>query len=409
MTTITKKPDNPIAHLTPEDIEQIGVELDAIRQDVLDDRGEVDAAYIRRIVDVQRKLELGSRAVLLASVFPPAFIAGTVGLSIAKILENMEIGHNVMHGQWDWMRDPKIHSTTWEWDNASTSDGWKHSHNEVHHTYTNIVGKDNDLGYGIMRVDEDQRWHPMYLAQPLWNLINACFFEYGIAAYDLELGRNLSLPKEKRSPDFAANLRKTLAKIRGQATKDYLVHPALSLPTGSFLPTLVANFTANLVRNLWSHSVIMCGHFPEGVETFEKKTIDPDESRGDWYVRQMLGSANISGSKAMHLMTGNLSHQIEHHLFPDLPSRRYAEVAPRVRALFEKYDLNYHSNPLPKQVYSAWHKVVRLSLPNGWLETTTAKNAPQQLALLYKMTTGGKKVRRAAQARLQQQARKLAA
>jgi fatty acid desaturase len=409
MTVITKQPVNPIAHLTPEDIEQIGIELDAIRQDVLDDRGEVDAAYIRKIVDVQRKLELGSRAVLLASIFPPAWVAGTVGLSIAKILENMEIGHNVMHGQWDWMRDPKIHSTTWEWDNASTSDGWKHSHNEVHHTYTNIVGKDNDLGYGIMRVDEDQRWHPMYLAQPLWNFINACFFEYGIAAYDLELGRNLSLPKEKRSPEYSKNLKRTLAKIRRQATKDYVVHPALSLPTGSFLPTLAANFTANLVRNLWSHSVIMCGHFPEGVETFEKKSIDPDETRGDWYVRQMLGSANISGSKAMHLMTGNLSHQIEHHLFPDLPSRRYAEVAPRVRALFEKYDLNYHSDPLPKQVYSAWHKVVRLSLPNGWLETTNAKNAPQQVALLYKMTTGGKKVRRAAQARLQQQAKKLAA
>ena len=127
---------------------------------------------------------------------------GTAGLSVAKILENMEIGHNVMHGQWDWMRDPKIHSTTWEWDNASTAEGWKHSHNEVHHTYTNIVGKDNDLGYGIMRVDEDQRWHPMYLAQPLWNFINACFFEYGIAAYDLELGRNLRMPKEKRSDEF---------------------------------------------------------------------------------------------------------------------------------------------------------------------------------------------------------------
>ena len=33
--------------------------------------------------------------------------------------------------------------------------------------------------------------------------------------------------------------------------------------------TLAANATANLARNLWSHSVIMCGHFPEGVETFE--------------------------------------------------------------------------------------------------------------------------------------------
>jgi linoleoyl-CoA desaturase len=409
MTTITKKPQNPTDHLTPEDIEQIGIELDAIRQDVLDDRGARDAAYIRRVVDVQRRLELGSRAVLLGSALPPLWVLGTVGLSISKILENMEIGHNVMHGQWDWMRDPKIHSTTWEWDNASPSEGWKHSHNEIHHTYTNIVGKDNDLGYGIMRVDEDQRWHPMYLAQPLWNFINACFFEYGIAAYDLELGRNLRIPKEKRSAEFKKNLKGTFAKIRRQATKDYVVHPALSIPTGSFLPTLAANLTANLVRNLWTHSVIMCGHFPEGVETFERKSIDPNESRGDWYVRQMLGSANISGSKAMHLMTGNLSHQIEHHLFPDLPSRRYAEIAPRVKALFEKYDLNYHMDPLPKQVYSAWHKVVRLSLPNGWLATTTPKNAPQQVALLYKMATGGPKVRRAAQARLEQQARRLAA
>ncbi|HET9500239.1 MAG TPA: acyl-CoA desaturase [Marmoricola sp.] len=394
MTTIQKQSENPIAHLTAEDIELIGKELDAIRAEVIEARGASDAAYIRKVVDTQRKLELASRAVLLFSLFPPAWVVGTAGLSIAKILENMEIGHNVMHGQWDWMRDPKIHSTTWEWDNASPSEGWKHSHNQIHHTYTNIVGKDNDLGYGIMRVDEEQRWHPMHLGQPLWNFINACFFEYGIAAYDLELGRNLPLPKERRPASFTRAAKRTLQKIRRQATKDYVVHPALSLPTGSFLTTLAANFTANLVRNLWSHSVIMCGHFPEGVATFEKASLSDEETRGEWYVRQMLGSANISGSKLMHLMTGNLSHQIEHHLFPDLPSNRYAEIAPKVRDLFARYDLNYHAAPLPQQVYSAWHKVVRLSLPNGWLENTTPKNVPQQLATLYKLTTGGPKVRR---------------
>ncbi|MDP3893834.1 acyl-CoA desaturase [Nocardioides sp.] len=405
MTVIQKKSENPIAHLTPEDIEQIGIELDTIRQDILDDRGERDAAYIRKVIGAQRKLELASRAVLLGSIFPPAWVVGTAGLSVAKIIENMEIGHNIMHGQWDWMRDPKIHSTTWEWDNASPSDQWKHSHNQVHHTYTNVVGKDNDLGYGIMRVDEDQRWVPMYLAQPLWNFINACFFEFGIAAYDLELGKNLASEKRRKDPGFRARAKQTLTKIRKQATKDYVVHPLMSLPTGSFVPTLAANFTANVVRNLWTHSVIMCGHFPEGVETFERTSIE-GETRGEWYVRQMLGSANITGSKAMHFMTGNLSHQIEHHLFPDLPSNRYAEIAPRVKALFEKYDLNYHSAPLPQQVYSAWHKVVRLSLPNGWLATTTPANAPQQLAKLYKMTTGGPKLRRAIQARIDQELRR---
>ncbi|MGK5441088.1 fatty acid desaturase family protein [Micromonospora sp. URMC 105] len=360
MTVIQKKPDNPIAHLSAEDIEILGKELDAIRDRVIAERGESDARYIRKVIKTQRTLEMSSRAVLLFSLFPPAWVVGTAGLAVAKILENMEIGHNILHGQYDFMRDPKIHSTTWEWDHVSPADQWKHSHNQLHHTYTNVLGKDNDLGYGIMRVDEDQKWHPMHLGQPLWNFLNACFFEYGIAAYDLELGRNLQKGRRK-DPDFRARARAVGRKIRRQVLKDYIVHPLLSGP--SFFSTLAATFTANLIRNLWSHSVIMCGHFPNGVETFAKTSIE-GETRGEWYLRQMLGSANISGSRLMHIMTGNLSFQIEHHLFPDLPSKRYQEIAPQVRALFDRYGLKYTTGPLPKQVASAWWKVIRLSLPN---------------------------------------------
>ncbi|TDU83626.1 linoleoyl-CoA desaturase [Kribbella voronezhensis] len=378
MTVLQKKADNPIAHLSADDIEEIGRRLDEIRAEVIEARGASDAAYIRKVINVQRKLELSSRAVLLLSLFPPAWLIGTAGLSVAKILENMEIGHNVMHGQWDWMRDQKIHSTTWEWDHASPSDQWKHSHNELHHTYTNVVGKDNDLGYGIMRVDEDQRWYPLYLAQPLWNFINAMFFEYGIAAYDLELGKNLASKERRRDPEFKARAKQVFKKIRGQMTKDYVVHPLLSGP--SALHTLAANFTANIVRNVWAHSVIMCGHFPEGVETFERKSID-GETRGEWYLRQMLGSANISGGRAMHIMTGNLSYQIEHHLFPDLPSNRYQEIAPKVRAIFDEYGLKYTTGPLPKQVASAWSKVVRLSLPNDFTKKLTSRLGVRRLAL----------------------------
>jgi len=365
MTVLQKKPVSPVAHLSAEDVEEIGRRLDVIRADVVAARGASDAAYIRKVISVQRKLELSSRAVLLFSLFPPAWVVGTAGLSVAKILENMEIGHNVMHGQWDWMRDPKIHSTTWEWDNVTPSEQWKHSHNELHHTYTNVLGRDNDLGYGIMRVDEDQRWHRLYLAQPLWNFVNMCIFQYGIAAYDLELGKNLSSKRRRQDPAFKARVRQVGKKIRGQVTKDYVLHPLLSGP--SFLHTMGANATANLVRNIWTHSVIMCGHFPEGVETFSRSSIE-GETRGEWYLRQMLGSANISGGRAMHIMTGNLSYQIEHHLFPDLPSNRYQEIAPKVQAIFEEYGLSYVVGPLPKQVASAWSKVVRLSLPNGFAE-----------------------------------------
>jgi linoleoyl-CoA desaturase len=287
----------------------------------------------------------------------------------------MEIGHNVMHGQWDWMRDPKIHSTTWEWDHASPSEMWKHSHNQVHHAYTNVLGKDNDLGYGIMRVDEDQKWHPFYLAQPLWNLINACLFEYGIAAYDLEIGKYLNGRKDKA--ELQQQVKGVLAKIKTQATRDYLVHPILSGP--SALTTLGANATANLVRNLWTHSVIMCGHFPSGIETFQKTSII-GETRGQWYLRQMLGSGNISGGKLLHLLTGNLSFQIEHHLYPDLPSNRYQQVAPQVKEIFERYGLRYVTGSLPRQVGSAWKKVVRLSLPNRLRDNTQGDLDGPQLA-----------------------------
>ncbi|MEU1755530.1 acyl-CoA desaturase [Micromonospora matsumotoense] len=372
MTVIQHKPVNPIAHLSAEDIEILGKELDAIRDRVLAERGESDAAYIRKVIKTQRTLEMSSRAVLLFSLFPPAWVVGTAGLAVAKILENMEIGHNILHGQYDFMRDPKIHSTTWEWDHVSPAEQWKHSHNQLHHTYTNVLGKDNDLGYGIMRVDEDQKWYPLHLGQPLWNFVNACFFEYGIAAYDLELGRNLRKGRHK-APEFRARLRAVGRKIRRQVLKDYVIHPLLSGP--SFLSTLAATFTANLIRNLWSHSVIMCGHFPNGVETFEKTSIE-GETRGEWYLRQMLGSANISGSRLMHVMTGNLSFQIEHHLFPDLPSRRYQEIAPQVRALFDRYGLTYTTGPLPKQVASAWWKVIRLSLPNRDAARPTTDERP---------------------------------
>jgi NADPH-dependent stearoyl-CoA 9-desaturase len=384
MTAVENKPTSPVAHLSAADVEAIGRELETIRQSVLDERGAQDAAYIRRVIDVQRKLEMGGRLLLFGSRYKSAWVLGTACLAVAKILDNMEIGHNVLHGQWDWMRDPKIHSSTWEWDHASPAAQWKRAHNVQHHTFTNILGKDNDLGYGIMRVDEDQPWKPRYLVQPLWNFANACIFEYGIALYDIEIGDHLR-QKRGMTPELRSRIGQTVEKAGRQAAKDYLLFPALS--GRSWRRTLAANVTANVVRNLWAHSVIMCGHFPEGVETFEQESIDEHESKGEWYLRQMLGSANISGSKALHLMSGNLSHQIEHHLFPDLPSRRYREIAPRVREVFHRYGLKYHAAPLARQVGSAWHKVVRLSLPNDWLQETNVRNAPAQVRKLFRSET----------------------
>jgi NADPH-dependent stearoyl-CoA 9-desaturase len=348
------------AHLTDAQVDALGEELDAIRDEVLASRGERDARYIHAVIRAQRSLEFGGRAILLFAKFPPAWIAGTAALSVAKILDNMEIGHNVLHGQWDWMRDPKIHSTTWEWDHADPAEFWKRSHNFEHHTFTNIRGKDRDLGYTVFRITPEEEWKPKHLIQPLTNVGLALIFEYGIALYDIEQDKIQA--GEKTWEEAKPQIKRTFAKIGKQAAKDYVLFPLLSGP--NFLANLTANLTANIVRNVWSHAVIFCGHFPDGTETFEEERLE-GETRGQWYVRQMLGSANLTGSKAMHLMTGNLSHQIEHHLFPDLPSNRYAEIAPRVQEICRRYGLPYNAGPLPKQYAKVWRKIIRLAFPGG--------------------------------------------
>ncbi|MCA1982216.1 fatty acid desaturase family protein [Nocardioides nematodiphilus] len=369
------------AALTDAQVRELAEELDEIRREVMSSRGASDAAYIRRVIKAQRLLELGSRVLLLGSRRRSLWLLGTASLALAKILENMEIGHNVLHGQWDWMGDPRIHSTTWDWDHASPPEQWQRAHNQVHHTYTNIVGRDNDLGYGIMRVDEAQEWQPRYLAQPVWNLVTACIFEWGIAMYDLDLGDHLR-QRVAMSPEKRVEARRMVRRALRQAAKDYVVWPALA--TRSWRGALTGAAVANLTRNLWSHSVIMCGHFPQGVEVFELADLDPNESRGDWYLRQMLGSADITGPPVLHLLTGNLSHQIEHHLFPDMPSNRYAEIAPRVRALFDRYGLTYCARPLVPQVLSAWRRVIRLSLPDDWMRETRRDNLLPQLRELVR-------------------------
>ena len=341
-------------------MQALGRELDAIRDEVLADLGADDAAYIRRVIATQRRLEAGGRGALLVSLFPPAWLAGTAMLSVAKILENLEIGHNVMHGQWDWMRDPTIHSAGYEWDSASTADAWKHAHNYLHHTYTNVQGRDRDLGYTILRIEPGQRWHPIHLTQPIYIVPMAVFFEWAIAIYDIEL-ENVRAGKKPWS-QARAELGGLWRKARRQLVKDYVAFPLLSGP--SAIPTLLANLTANAVRNVWAHTVIVCGHFPDGAETFSEQQLE-HETRGGWYIRQLLGSCNLDGPPLLHLMSGNLSFQIEHHLFPDLPSNRYAALAPRVREICERYGLPYTSGTLPRQYAQVIKTVLRLALPGG--------------------------------------------
>jgi NADPH-dependent stearoyl-CoA 9-desaturase len=388
------EPENPLARLTEQQIEELGREFDAIHEEVYAELGDRDSRYIRSTIKLHRQLVLAARAMLLGSRYRPLWLGGTAALSVAKILENMEIGHNVMHGQWDWMNDPDINSQNWDWDTASPADAWRHSHNYEHHTFTNIRGKDRDLGYEIMRIDPHQKWHPVYLLQPLYNLVLMGFFEWGVALHDLNF--DAIRAGEKSKGKVNRELKAIGVKARKQVVKDYIAFPLLSAAVSAvasarggspaerrssaergFRSTLTANFTANIVRNVWAYSIIFCGHFPDQTYTFSEREV-ADETRGGWYVRQLLGSANIDGGPLFHLLAGNLSFQVEHHLYPDMPSSRYAEIAPRVRDICRRYGLPYNTGPLSRQLGTVHRTILRLAFPGGKVRPKPGPYRPEQ-------------------------------
>ena len=468
--------ESPLAHLSDEQIEAIGEEFDNLHSEVFGDLGDRDAAYIHGIIGLQRRLALLGRVLLAGADFRPVWLAGTATLGMAKILENMEIGHNVMHGQWDWMNHPEVNSVSWDWDTASSKESWKHSHNYIHHTYTNIRGKDKDLGYEIMRIDPHQPWNPVYLFQPLYNLLLMFLFEWGVAVHDMDI--EAIRAGEKDWSEVKKDLVNIAGKARTQVTKDYIAWPLLGavlvggfeaarvalgfdgalqsggrsksrklksglrrgrdatkgrsvgsqvvpmllkgILTGSFergtppalrtldairpggrsksrrakrglsrawsrtapqpirtdiaRPVLAgrrafkkivwANVTANIMRNVWSHSIIFCGHFPDQTYTFSQSEVE-NETKGATYVRQLVGAANIDGGPLFHVISGNLGYQVEHHLYPDMPSTRYGEIAPRVREICERYGLPYNTGPFSQQLYMVHRTIARLAFPGG--------------------------------------------
>ncbi|PKG34612.1 fatty acid desaturase family protein [Psychrobacter sp. Sarcosine-3u-12] len=361
------------AQLPTARTEALAAELNTLYQSVMDSLGADDARYIQRVYSTVVYSEILARGLLAVSGRLSSrqsrvvtWLLGTSLLSFSKILNNMELGHNVMHGQYDWMQHPHLNSKQFDWDIVCPAPLWQHSHNYLHHTYTNIVGRDHDVGYHLIRVTDEQPWTPSDRYNLLKTMILALGFEWAVAFHDIQI----SVDEYAESPQLTEIMQPKshalLSKIARQVGKDHLVFPTLaSLAFGrrSAMTTLSGNLTANVARNIWTWAVIFCGHFTEQAHIYTH--LADNESKGDWYVRQILGSSNIQGSKWFHLLTGNLSHQIEHHIFPDMPARHYARIAPQVQAICQKYGLSYNTGRFGRQFKQVLGRIKHFSKPSA--------------------------------------------
>ena len=345
--------------LNTVELEQFGAEIEAIRQKHLAQVGERDAQYITKIEKAVRYTEIAGRGLLMAGIFPPAFVLGTLTLGVSKILENMELGHNVMHGQYDFMQNKRLLGQTYEWDTWCTSDNWRYSHNYRHHTFTNVLGEDHDIGYGVLRLFPEQKWEPRFLANVPMMATLAVFFENLLALQTLEIEKLYS--GEKTGKEILKNAKPIVKKAARQMAKDYVFFPLLAGPF--FLPVLAGNFLANIIRNLWTFTIIFCGHFTADSEVFDKSVVE-NETQAHWYLRQLKGSSNLTGGNLFHILSGNLSHQIEHHLFPEVPAHRYAEMSVEVQEICKRYGQHYNKASIVKQFSTVVGRAFKYSLPS---------------------------------------------
>ena len=351
-------------HLSAEQVAEFGQQVERIRREIMDSIGEQDAQYIYKIRNFVRYSEIASRGLLMfGGWMPPVWLLGTGLLGLSKIVENMELGHNVMHGQFDWLNDPSLNGAAYDWDTMSTGDDWKYTHNYIHHTYTNIVGKDHDVGYGLLRISDLQKWEPRFLLNLPLTLQLMLFFEWYVGLQNLHL-EDAIIYKSKTWAQVWQDSAKFRQKASRQIAKDYLFFPLIAGPNA--VAVLTGNVVANLLRNVWASAVIFNGHFTEDTETFEQDNTE-HETRAEWYLRQIRGSSNFTGTSALHILSGNLSHQIEHHLFPDMPANRYAEAAVEIRALCGEYGIHYNEASFFKQSLSVWLRVAQYSLPDGYV------------------------------------------
>ena len=351
-------------HLSAEQVAEFGQQVERIRREIMDSIGEQDAQYIYKIRNFVRYSEIASRGLLMfGGWMPPVWLLGTGLLGLSKIVENMELGHNVMHGQFDWLNDPSLNGAAYDWDTMSTGDDWKYTHNYIHHTYTNIVGKDHDVGYGLLRISDLQKWEPRFLLNLPLTLQLMLFFEWYVGLQNLHL-EDAIIYKSKTWAQVWQDSAKFRQKASRQIAKDYLFFPLIAGPNA--VAVLTGNVVANLLRNVWASAVIFNGHFTEDTETFEQDNTE-HETRAEWYLRQIRGSSNFTGTSALHILSGNLSHQIEHHLFPDMPANRYAEAAVQIRALCGEYGIHYNEASFLKQSLSMWLRMAQYSLPDGYV------------------------------------------
>lgn len=333
--------------------EEIHQAFENIKQKYRADLGEKDVRYIKKIRRNSRIFEVIGRS--LIHVLPgPLALLGVPFLFLHRNLEAIEIGHNVLHGQYDCFEEiPQFHANNFRWKAPVDETSWRQEHNAVHHVHTNVYEKDPDLNHGFLRVNSKIPHTKLHYFQvPIYLFLFYPFMLYNFNAQNLGKvdkfrGRFFPdgnkgyavLDESLRLSNAESNKRHNRAVWRIWA-KEYVFFPLLALFTGfGAIKVFLANLLADVMNSYWIALTIQATHFTEPLQPE-----DAIKNKGKWYISQLDSSVNFKGNRWQSILWGHLNYQVEHHLFPDIPAHRYPDMSVDVQKVCQQYNLPYKLN-----------------------------------------------------------------
>jgi NADPH-dependent stearoyl-CoA 9-desaturase len=253
---------------------------------------------------------------------------------------------------------------------------WLRGHNGRHHGLTNVAGHDADIHFGPVRLTpETPHRFAHYLQVPFTALILIPNFTFlmnlhftGVTDVWTGNGRHdeFDFIPDRSWASIKDAHRRALRKILPYYAKEYLLWPALAtaafgwwLGPWVFAKSVLGNWMAEKLRDIYSGLTIYCGHVGEQTASYPEGTLP--RSKGERYAMQVEATNNFKVPWLLSLFCGALDRQIEHHLFPTLPTNRLREVAPAVRAACEAHGVDYREESWPRTLRRVFAQLARLS------------------------------------------------
>ncbi|MCA9697594.1 MAG: fatty acid desaturase, partial [Myxococcales bacterium] len=334
-----------------ERFRSFGQAIDDIRERAQARVGLEDLERVRRLDRRSRTLELVGRGLIAFTPGPLGFAVGVTALWLHKQLQATEVGHTVLHGAFDKIEGAgRYHSDTWWWEVPIDEEAWHEGHNLRHHQHTNIAGKDPDIHFGPVRLTEHTPWDARRNRAQLPFSLFVLFPNFGFTMNahftgitDLHVGNG-----RPGGHDFIPDRSwATWRRAYGRAWrkylpyygKEYVLFPALAGPF--FWKVALGNALSEVMRDVYTAATIFCGHIGEDVAAYPEGT--RARGRGQWYAMQAEASSNFEVPLPVSILCGALDRQIEHHLFPKMPTQRLRKIAPEVKAICAEHGVRYHT------------------------------------------------------------------